>query len=176
MNLMKLAKLIGEKELQERINKIGKSLTDQFKGQDVWAVCVLKGSFMFYADLIREIDTEVFCEFIGVSSYQDSMSSSGEVKITMDVSAPLKGKHVLLIEDIVDTGLTMNFLKSHLKARNPKSITTAALLLKPGALKVECPLDHVGFEIANDFVVGYGLDYQGMYRNLPYIAQVQSMN
>src|SRR5690606_9004494 len=101
---------------------------------------------------------------------------SGEVRLTMDLQTPIHGKDLLIIEDIVDTGLTMNFLRKHFQNKGPRSITTAALLLKPAALKEECPVDHVGFEIANDFVVGYGLDFQGYFRHLPYIARVENMN
>lgn len=173
---VKLTSFLSEKEIHQRVKAIGAELTQKFKGKDVVAVCVLKGSFMFYSDLIREIDLDIACEFCGVSSYQGQTSSSGEVRVTLDLNSPIKGKHVLLIEDIVDTGLTMNFLKSHLLARQPKSLTSVALLLKPHALKVKCDLDHVGFEIPNDFVVGYGLDYQGYYRNLPYLAQIQNLN
>ena len=129
---------------------------------------------MFYSDLIRNIKTDVQCEFFGVSSYQGT-SSSGEVKVTLDLTYPIEGKNVILVEDIVDTGLTMNYLKSTLMARKPKSLTTVTLLEKPEALKVPCEVDYVGFKIPNDFVVGYGLDYQGIYRNLPYIAQVQDL-
>ncbi len=172
---IQLTSFLSEKQIQDKVKAIGATLTDQFRGQDLVAVCVLKGSFMFYSDLIRELDMDVTCEFCGVSSYHGA-NSSGEVRVNLDLNSPVKDKHVLLIEDIVDTGLTMNFLKSHIMARKPKSLTTAALLLKPHALKVKCDLDHVGFEIPNDFVVGYGLDYQGYYRNLPYIAQIQSIN
>lgn len=171
----KLTTFITEQQIQKKVRDIGAALTDRFRGKDVIAVCVLKGSFMFYSDLIREMDMDLACEFCGVSSYH-GMSSTGEARITLDLNSPIRDKHVILIEDIVDTGLTMNFLKSHLQTRKPKSLTTAALLLKPHALKVKCDLDHVGFEIPNDFVVGYGLDYQGYYRNLPYIAQIQSIN
>jgi hypoxanthine phosphoribosyltransferase len=176
MTQMSLSELISETKIKKRVQEMGKALTQHFAGSNPIAVCVLKGSFVFYADLIREIDMDLRCEFIGCSSYANSTVTSGEVKITMDLSCPIVGRDLLLIEDIVDTGLTMNFLKSHLSVRKPKSITTASLLLKPQALRVECAIDHVGFEIANDFVVGYGLDYQGLYRNLPYIAQVQNMN
>ncbi len=171
----KLTSFLSEKQIQAKVKAIGAALTDRLRGKDVVAVCVLKGSFMFYADLIREMDMDVACEFCGLSSYHGS-SSSGEVRVTLDLNAPVRDRHVILIEDIVDTGLTMNFLKTHLQARQPKSLTSVALLLKPHALKVKCDLDHVGFEIPNDFVVGYGLDYQGYYRNLPYIAQIQSLN
>lgn len=173
---LKLSTLISEDRLKTKINELGKKISQQFKNEPLVAVCVLKGSFVFYADLIRQIETDIQCEFFGVSSYHDSMKSSGEVKLTLDLSKPIEGKHILLIEDIVDTGLTMNYLIRTLEARKPKSLTTASLLLKPDALKVKCKVDYVGFEISNEFVVGYGLDYQGYYRNLPYIAQVENMN
>ncbi|MCM2282349.1 MAG: hypoxanthine phosphoribosyltransferase, partial [Bdellovibrionaceae bacterium] len=121
-------------------------------------------------------DADVKTEFLGVSSYGNSSKSSGEVKLTLDLTSAIEGKNVLLIEDIVDTGLTMEYLSTTLKARKPKSLKTCALLLKPSALKVDIKLDFVGFEIPNEFVVGYGLDYQGYYRNLPYIAQVNNIN
>lgn len=172
---IKLTSFLSEKQIQAKVKAMGEALADQFRGKDVVAVCVLKGSFMFYADLIREMDMDLSCEFCGLSSYQ-GQSSTGEVRVTLDLNSSVRDRHVILIEDIVDTGLTMNFLKTHLQARKPKSLTSVALLLKPHALKTKCDLDHVGFEIPNDFVVGYGLDYQGYYRNLPYIAQIQSIN
>lgn len=164
---------ITETQLQSKVAEIGALLTKKFKGENIVAICVLKGAFMFYSDLIRHIDADITCEFFGVSSYS-GMSSSGEVKVTLDLTQPIEGKHVILIEDIVDTGLTMNYLKTTLMARNPASLTTIALLEKPEALKVPCKLDYVGFKITNEFVVGYGLDYQGFYRNLPFIGQVQN--
>jgi len=172
---MKLSKLISEEDIQARTLEIGAKLTQDFKDKDLVVLGVLKGSFMFFSDLVRAIDLDLKCDFLGVSSYVGA-KSSGECKLTLDVGMSIKDKHVLLVEDIVDTGLTMNFLKKHLKQRQPASLTTASLLFKPEALKEECSLDHVGFEIGNDFVVGYGLDYQGMYRNLPYVAQVQNLN
>lgn len=164
---------ITEEQLQKKIADIGAELTKKFKGKKVVAVCVLKGSFMFYSDLIRQVHTDLTCEFFGVSSYHGT-SSSGEVKVTLDLAKPVEGQHVLLVEDIVDTGLTMNYLKNAILARKPASLTTVALLEKPDALKVPCKLDHVGFQISNEFVVGYGLDYEGFYRNLPFIGQVQN--
>ena len=128
---------------------------------------------MFYSDLIRQMDLDLTCEFFGVSSYQGT-SSSGEVKVTLDLAHPIENQHVILVEDIVDTGITMNYLKNALLSRKPASLTTVALLSKPEALKVPCQLDYVGFKISNEFVVGYGLDYDGYYRNLPFIGQVQS--
>ncbi|MBX7232349.1 MAG: hypoxanthine phosphoribosyltransferase [Bdellovibrionales bacterium] len=176
MGPLKLTPYLKENQIRQKVQAMGAAITDQFRNKDLLAVCVLKGSFMFYSDLIRELDLDLSCEFCGLSSYQNEVKSSGEVRITLDLNSPIKNRHVLLIEDIVDTGITMNFLRTHLMSRKPASLTTATLLLKPHALKVKCELDHVGFEIPNDFVVGYGLDYQGYYRNLPYIAQIQSLN
>jgi len=173
---LKLSTYISEADIQKKVKEIGQTLTKKLKGHDVVAICILKGSFVFYSDLIRAMDIDVQCEFFGVSSYHGNMTSSGEVKVTLDLANPIEGRHVVLVEDIVDTGLTMNYLKTTLLSRKPKSLTTVTLLEKPDALKVPCELDYVGFKIPNDFVVGYGLDYQGLYRNLPYIAQVQSLN
>jgi hypoxanthine phosphoribosyltransferase len=171
-----VSKLIDEKKISSRVKDMAAEITKICKKEELIAVCVLKGSFMFYADLIRSIDADIRTDFLGCSSYGDGMHSSGEVKLTLDLTHNITGKNVLLVEDIVDTGLTMNFLMKTLKARNPKKILTATLLLKPDALKVEFKPDYTGFEIGNEFVVGYGLDYQGKYRNLPYIAQVNSLN
>lgn len=165
---------ISEEQLQQKIKSIGAELTKKLHDKKVVVICVLKGSFLFFSDLIREINTDITCEFFGVSSYHGGTSSSGEVKVTLDLENAIAGQHVVLVEDIVDTGLTMNYLIKSLESRNPASITTVALLEKPEALKVPCKLDYVGFKITNEFVVGYGLDYQGYYRNLPYIAQVQN--
>ena len=170
---LELKTYITEEKIQEKVIEIGKALTEKFKNKKVTAVCVLKGSFMFYSDLIRQINTDITCEFFAVTSY-DGTSSTGAVKMTLDLSTPIEGQHVILIEDIVDTGLTMNYLKKSIEARNPASLTTVSLLEKPEALKVPCKLDYVGFKIINEFVVGYGLDYNGYFRNLPYIAQVQN--
>ncbi len=176
MEQLRLSPLISEEEIQERVRKMGAAITDKFRGKDLIVVGVLKGSFMFYADLIRHIDTDMTCDFCGVSSYADALVSSGEVKVTMDLSRSIRDQNVVIVEDIVDTGLTLNFLKRHLSAHKPKTLMTAALLMKPDALKEKCDVDLVGFKIPNDFVVGYGLDYQGYYRNLPYIAQVSNIN
>lgn len=176
MTNLKLSSYISEEKIQAKVKEMGEILSKKFKDQEVVAICVLKGSFVFYSDLIRNITTDVTCEFFGVSSYHGGTTSSGEVKVTLDLAGPIEGKNILLVEDIVDTGLTMNYLKNSLLSRKPKSLTTVTLLEKPDALKVKCEIDLVGFQIPNDFVVGYGLDYQGFYRNLPYIAQVQNFN
>lgn len=176
MGPLKISPLINEDQIQKRVLELGQQLTDRFKGKDVVFLCVLNGSFLFYADLIRAVDCNAICEFIGLSSYGNSTRSSGEVKLTLDLATSIQDKHVVIVEDVIDTGLTMNYLHKLLECRNPKSITTLTLLHKPDAKKVDCDIDFVGFKIPNDFVVGYGLDYQGLYRNLPYIAQVENMN
>lgn len=175
MEHLRLSPLISEDEIKARVAKIGAAITDKYRGKDLVMVSVLKGSFMFYADLMRAVDTDLACDFIGVSSYIGA-SSTGEVKVNLDLSRSIRDRHVVLVEDIVDTGLTMNFLKKHLDNHKPKSVTTVTLLMKPDALKEKCEVDFVGFKIPNDFVVGYGLDYQGYFRNLSYIAQVSNIN
>lgn len=176
MEHLRLSQLISEDEIKGRVQKIGDAITDRFRNQDLVMVGVLKGSFMFFADLVRSIHTDLTCDFCGLSSYNDGMQSSGEVKLTMDLSRSIRDRNVVIVEDIVDTGLTMNFLKRHLQPHKPKTLVTAALLMKPDALKEKCEVDFVGFKIPNDFVVGYGLDYQGYHRNLPYIAQISNIN
>lgn len=176
MDKLALKTLITENEIQKRISEMGVTLTDKFKDKKVVAVCILKGSFIFFSDLIRKIECDMVCEFMGLSSYQNKAISSGEVKLTMDLNSSLDGQHVLLVEDIIDTGLTMNYLHKIIEPRNPKSITTVTLLNKPDAMKTKCSIDLIGFKIPNEFVVGYGLDYQNNYRHLPYIAQVENLN
>ena len=173
---LNLTELISAEDLKKKVQEIGNQITDQCNGEDLTAICILKGSCMYFADLVRSIDLDIQCEFMGISSYGSQAQSSGEVKVTLDLTVPLENKNVLLVEDIVDTGLTMNYLKKNIEARMPKRLMTTSLLLKPAALKTECPLDYVGFEIENRFVVGYGLDYQGYYRNLPHIAQSSDFN
>lgn len=174
---LQMNKLIDEKKLAARVKEMGAEITKKCASkEELIVVSVLKGSFMFYADLIRCIDADIKSDFLGCSSYGNSTKSSGEVKLTLDLTNGIDGRNVLLVEDIVDTGLTMNFLKKTLSARNPKNLWTATLLFKPKALKIDYEPDFVGFEVGNEFVVGYGLDYQGYYRNLPYIAQVTSLN
>ncbi len=175
MENLKMSPLIDEATLKARIKEMAAQITKDYKGETILAVGVLKGSFMFYSDLIRELEGDVICDFCQLSSY-NSMTSSGEVRLSMDLNHSVRGQHVLIIEDIVDTGLSMHFLTTYLKSREPRSVKVASLLLKPEAMKIDCKIDYVGFKIANDFVVGYGLDYQNNFRNLPYIAQVQSIN
>lgn len=176
MSQLSTSKLIDEKKILGRVKEMGEEITKLARKEDMVLVSVLKGSFMFFSDLVRHIDADIRVEFLGCASYGNSMKSSGEVKLTMDLTTSIEGKTVMLVEDIVDTGLTMEFLIKTLEARKPKAVRTCALLLKPDALKTKLKLDYCGFEIGNEFVVGYGLDYQGYYRNLPYIAQVDNLN
>lgn len=162
--------LLSEVKIRQRVREMGQQIAHDLRGKDVVAVCVLKGSFIFFADLIRSIDLPIHCEFMGLSSYGSGTSSSGEVKITMDLAEPVQDKHVLIIEDIVDSGLTMEYLMASLKTRRPASIRTAALLVKPESIKSDIKVDYTGFKIGNEFVIGYGLDYAGRYRQLPYIG------
>lgn len=173
---LKLSKMISEEQIAAKVKALGQQITKDFKGEDLVAICTLKGSYMFFSDLIREIDLNVVCEFFGVSSYHGETQSSGEVKVTLDLTHPLEGKNVLLVEDIVDSGLTMDYLVKCLSARRPKKLKTVSLLSKPKAIKSSLKLDYMGFEIENQFVVGYGLDYHEYYRNLPYIAQANNVN
>ena len=175
MERLKISTLISEDLLKKRITEMASEITKKYKGQNLVTICVLRGAFMFYSDLIRQLDMDVSCEFFGCSSYK-STKSSGEVKLTLDLTQPIQDKNVLLVEDIVDTGLTMSYLMKTLKARDPKTLSTACLLLKPEALKIPCEVDHVGFKIGNDYVVGYGLDFEDYYRNLPYIGKIENIN
>ena len=172
---LSLTTLISEEDIKKKVAELGAQLTKKFSGKVPVAICVLNGSAIFYADLLRAIDTDLTCEYISVSSYGNKSYSSGQVKLTMDISTQIEGKDIIIVEDIVDTGLTMSYLIKTLEVRKPKSITTVSLLNKPKARKVECKVDFSGFDIANDFVVGYGLDYQGYYRNLPHVARVENL-
>ncbi|MFP5459948.1 MAG: hypoxanthine phosphoribosyltransferase, partial [Bacteriovoracia bacterium] len=142
--------------------------------EDLVLVGVLKGSIMFLADLAREIDLPLSLDFLGLSSYGDATTSSGVVRITNDLSQSVEGKHVLVVEDIVDTGLTMKFLLENLATRKPASVRICTLLHKPARAKIQIPLDYVGFTIEDKFVVGYGLDYSGKLRNVPFVGLVRT--
>ncbi|WP_246099115.1 hypoxanthine phosphoribosyltransferase [Persicimonas caeni] len=147
-------------------------MTADFEGEQVHIIGVLKGCFMFVTDLVRYIDLDLSVDFLGLSSYGDSTKSSGVVRMTQDLSDPIEGKNVLIVEDIVDTGLTMKYLLENLQTRHPKSLSVVTLLDKPAGRKVEVPIEYTGFEIPDKFVIGYGLDYAELYRNLPYIGYV----
>lgn len=162
---------LTEAQIKEKVKELAAQITQEFGEEEITLIGTLKGSFVFLADLARELKMPTTIEFLGVSSYGDQTHSSGEVKFTLDLKAPLNGKNVVLVEDIVDTGLTLSFVLEYLKARKPKKMKTASLLFKKVALKAKnLTIDYVGFEIPNRFVVGYGLDYAEYYRGLPYIG------
>ena len=165
--------LIPEIRLQKRIEEIAQDISHDYQGKEIVGICILKGSFIFFSDIIRRIDLPIACEFMGVSSYGSKMVSSGEVKVTLDINEPLEGKHVIIFEDIVDSGLTLAYLQNMLKARKPASLKSCALLVKPHSLKTKVEVDYKAFEIGSEFVVGYGLDYAGKYRGLPYIGYLE---
>ena len=161
---------LSEEEIKNRIKEMGAEITKQYAGEELHIVCVLNGAFMFMADLVREIKLPVVLDFISASSYGDKTTSSGELKIKMDLAKDVKGKHVLLVEDIVDTGLTMKVLRKNIEKREAKSVKLASFLFKPARLEHETKIDFLGFEIEDHFVIGYGLDYAGRYRELPYVG------
>ena len=165
-----LTPLIPEDRLQARILELGKEIRAEYGSACVTCVCVLKGSFLFMADLVRAIGVDVRCEFLGVSSYQGGTRSTGVVRITHDLREPIENQHVLIVEDIIDTGLTMSYLLEMLKVRQPRSLKVVSLLDKPQNREADVHVDWSGFIIPDAFVVGYGLDLAELYRNLPYIA------
>ena len=162
--------LLDEKKVLARVRELGAEITRDYQGKELTLVCVLKGSTFFAMDLARAIDLPLTMEFLGVSSYQGGTETTGEVRITTDVSKPMAGKHLLVIEDIIDTGLTMSFLLENLQARHPASLKVASLLEKPSRARAKIQIDYKGFVIDDVFVVGYGLDYGEKYRNVPFIG------
>ncbi len=167
------AELISAAAIATRVAELGAKITEDYKDkEDVVVIGVLKGSVIFLADLARHIALPIKLEFIGISSYGDATVSSGVVQITQDVSTPIEGKHVIVVEDIVDTGHTVGYLLENLKTRRPASIALASLLHKPERQERDVKIDYLGFTIPNKFVVGYGLDVAQQYRNLPYIGYV----
>lgn len=163
--------VVGEDELQERIRELGKEITADYEGRPPLLVGVLKGAFVFMSDLSRAVDLPVEFDFMAVSSYGSATRSSGVVRILKDLDLDLTDRHVLIVEDIVDSGLTLAYLRKNLAARGPASMEVCALLVKEGLQRVELDLKYVGFTIPPTFVVGYGLDVDERYRNLPYIAE-----
>jgi hypoxanthine phosphoribosyltransferase len=161
--------VVGEKDLSARVGELGAEITSDYRGRVPLLVGVLKGAFMFMADLSRAIDLPVECDFMAVASYGSATKTSGVVRIVKDLDADLTGRHVLIVEDIVDSGLTLSYLRRNLLARSPASLEVCALLVKEGLQKVDPELRYVGFRIPSDFVVGYGLDVDERHRNLPAI-------
>jgi hypoxanthine phosphoribosyltransferase len=166
--------LITQHALAARIREMAAELRAALPNDDIHFVCVLKGAFMFLSDLVRAFDDRVTMDFIAVSSYGESTKTSGEVRLVKDVDTGLEGRHVVIIEDIVDTGLTLHYLQDILRRRGPASLHTACLLSKPSRRKVDVRVDFIGFTIDDHFVVGYGLDYAEQFRNLPYVGIMAS--
>lgn len=161
--------LLTAEQIQSRVQSLAQEIRRDH-GTDVHFICVLKGAFIFLADLVRALPGDCSLDFIAVSSYGAGTTTSGEVKMIKDLDTAIDGRSVVIVEDIVDTGLTLTYLQEILKARGPKSLRTACLLSKPSRRRVDVPVDYIGFSIEDEFVVGYGLDFDGRYRNLPYIG------
>lgn len=165
--------LLSEEEVNARIRQIGEQISRDYEGKSLHLVCILKGASFFTCELAKRITVPVSLDFMSVSSYGASSESSGIVKIVKDLDEPLEGKHVLVVEDIVDTGRTLNYLLSLMKSRGAEDVKLCALLDKPDRRVVDVKADYTGFQIPDEFVVGYGLDYAQRYRNLPYIGVVK---
>ena len=165
--------LVAEDDLRERVRELGAQISADYAGRDLVMIGVLKGAVLFMADLMRELEVPCEVDFMAVSSYGSSTDSSGVVRILKDLDASIEGRDVLLIEDIVDSGLTLHYLLKSLRARNPRSVEVCALLTKPERRRVDLPIRYVGFEIENKFAIGYGLDHGQRYRNLRYVAALQ---
>ena len=166
--------LFSEEQLKERIAALGAELTRDYEDKNPIFVGVLKGCFVFMADLLRNVDVYCTMDFMSVSSYGDGVTSTGAVKINKDLSRDIAGRHVIIVEDILDSGITLSYLKKYLSVRNPASISIVTLLDKPARRRADVQADYVGFEVEDAFVVGYGLDYAEEYRNLPYIGVLKS--
>ena len=162
--------LLSEDEIREKVRELGGKITADYKNSNLMLVTVLKGAVVFLADLMRQIDVPAEIDFMVVSSYGSGVKSSGVVKIVKDLDVPLAGKDILIVEDILDSGLTLSYLKELLESRGPRSIRIATLLDKPSRRKVDLQADYIGFSVPDEFVIGYGLDYDEKYRNLPYIG------
>jgi hypoxanthine phosphoribosyltransferase len=162
--------LVEADDLRERVRALGEQISEDYADRDLLLVGVLKGAVFFLSDLMRHLEVPCEVDFMAVASYGSSTDSSGVVRILKDLDIPIEGREVLIVEDIVDSGLTLSYLLRTLRARNPKSLEVCALLTKPERRKVDLPIRYVGFEIPNRFAIGYGLDHAEKFRNLPYVA------
>ncbi len=162
--------LFSEAQLKQRIAELGQQLSNDFDGKNPLIICVLKGAFIFMSDLIRNMTIPLQIDFMAVSSYGAASKSSGVVKINKDLDVPVEGRDLIIVEDITDSGLTLQFLQDVLRRKNANSITVVALFDKPSRRKVDIKADYVGFLLPDEFIVGYGLDYAEKYRNLPYVG------
>ena len=165
--------LISQKEIEAKVVELAKKIEKDYENQELLVVVVLKGAFVFVSDLVRNINLDLSIDFMAVSSYGMSTQSSGVVKINKDIEMDITGKNVIIVEDIIDTGLTLKYIKEYLSGKNAKSVRICTLLDKPSRRKCDVEVDYIGFEIEDLFIVGYGIDCKEKYRNLPYIAYVQ---
>jgi hypoxanthine phosphoribosyltransferase len=165
--------LVSQEDLERRVRELGEEISRDYDGKDLFLVGVLKGAVFFLSDLMRAIEVPCEVDFMAVASYGSSTDSSGVVRILKDLDATIEGKDVLIVEDIIDSGLTLSYLLRTLKAREPRSLEVCALLTKPERREVDLPIRYTGFEIPNKFVIGYGLDHAERFRNLPYVAVLQ---
>jgi len=165
--------MISREEIQKRVSELGATITKEYADKSLVLICVLKGSFVFAADLARAIDLPLRIDFLGVRSYGEGTESSGVVQITQDLSRPIEHEDVLIVEDIVDTGLTVAHLMDLLRTRQPRSVKICALLHKPARSRIQMKIDYLGFTIEDKFVIGYGLDVAERHRNLPYIGVLE---
>ncbi len=165
--------LFTAEDLEQRVSELGKQITTDYEGRELLVIGVLKGANVFLGDLIRHIDLPMEIDFIAAASYGNSTESSGVVRLLKDLDYPIENRHVLLIEDLIDTGLTLHYLAENLKARLPASFRICTLLDKPERRKVAMEVDYKGFDIPDEFIVGYGIDFSQKYRNLPYIATLK---
>jgi hypoxanthine phosphoribosyltransferase len=168
--------IVTQEEMRMRIRELGRQISSDYEGKDLVLVGILKGAYAFYADLARAIRLPLQVDFLVVTSYGKTARPSGKVKMVTDLTEDIAGRDVLLVEDIVDSGLTVQYLVKTLSKRKPKSIRVCTLLSKPARRKVDVHIDYIGFEIPNKYVVGYGLDYQQKYRNLPYLAVLDTID
>ena len=169
---MDIKPLITAEQIDDKLREIGKQITEDYAGKEVLLVGVLRGAFMVMADLARHIDLPCEFDFMAVSSYGASTQTSGVVRILKDLDEEIEGRHVIIVEDIIDSGLTLNYLMKSLRVRRPESLEIATLLLKEGIQRVPIEVKYIAFKIGPEFVVGYGLDYAGKYRNLPYVGVI----
>lgn len=162
--------LFTEEQIQNKVMELGQRITEDYKGKEPLVLCVLKGAFIFMSDLVKRLDLKIHIDFMAVSSYGSSTRSSGEVKIVKDLDASVEGRDILIVEDIIDSGLTLSYLIDVLERRNAHSVKVVTLFDKPHRRTVDLEADYTGFLIPDEFIVGYGLDYAEKYRNLPYIG------
>ncbi|MEL7647823.1 MAG: hypoxanthine phosphoribosyltransferase [Sedimentibacter sp.] len=162
--------LIAEDVLQAKVAELGAKITEDYRDKELLLVCVLKGAVIFVSDLMRKIDLPLDIDFMAISSYGSNTQSSGVVRILKDLNQSIEGRHVLIVEDIIDSGLTLSYLAENLKARGPASVEICTILDKPSRRTTQLDIKYTGFQVPDEFVVGYGLDYSEKYRNLPYIA------